>query len=226
MITQRPMVFIVNGNTHMRERLRAAVTQDGLDAVLFASATQYLAAQLPQLSACLVADLILPDMSGLELQRRVAATRPIVFWSYDADLSSAIHAVKAGAVDVLSASASDTDILRAVHIALDQDRASRLDRERLASLNQRFSILTSREREVLKLVVSGLMNKQVAAKLGISQITVKSHRRRIMQKMVARSFADLVRMAGQLETSPVQLEKTCVSRASGFMHDAVAVALA
>jgi FixJ family two-component response regulator len=226
MSTQRPMVFIVNGNTCMRERLRAAVTQEGLGAVLFATAAQYLAARMPEPPACLVADLILPDMSGLELQRRVAATRPIVFWSYDADLSSAIHAIKAGAVDVLPASASDMDILRAVHVAIDQDRATRLDRERLASLRLRFSVLSAREREVLKLVVSGLMNKQVAARLGISQITVKAHRGRIMKKMAARSFADLVRMTGQLEISLVQLEKSRVPRAIGCVRDPATAAIA
>jgi len=197
---QRPMVFIVDGDASMRQRLRDLVASNGFQPVGFAFATEYLLARPPDVPACLVADLNLPDMTGLELQQRIAATHtPIVFCARKADVPTAVRAMKAGAVDVLAALASDEDLLHAVCIAVEKDRVRRFDRDRRAVLERRFSSMTPRECVVLQFVVSGLLNKQVAMKLGISEITVKTHRGRLMRKMAARSFADLVRMAAELE---------------------------
>lgn len=202
--TPEPVVFVVTSDADMRERLRA-VLGDGFQLAVFASAAQYLAGRQADRPACVVADLDLPDMTGLEFQRRIATThRPIIFWARNADLWSAVRAIKAGAVDVLAPSSGDGDLLYAVRIAIDQDRAARFTEDMPGSLRQRFSTITSRERQVLQLIVSGLLNKQVAFELGISEVTVKAHRGKIMRKMAARSFADLVRMAGELGLAIIQ----------------------
>jgi FixJ family two-component response regulator len=210
--TPEPVVFVVTSDADMRERLRA-VLRDDFRLAVFSSAAQYLADRQSDRPACVVADLNLPDMTGLEFQRRIASThRPVIFWARNADLWSAVRAIKAGAVDVLAPSSSDGDLLCAVRIAIDQDRAVRFTDDRLAGLRQRFSTITSRERQVLQLIVSGLLNKQVALELGIREVTVKVHRGKIMRKMAARSFADLVRMAGELGLAIIQRARSGAAR--------------
>jgi FixJ family two-component response regulator len=195
----KQMVFIVNGDSHMRERLHEILASDDLHAVSFASAAEYTAFRKPDLPACLILDVVLPDVSGLDLQQRIAETdAPIVFVTRQADVSCSVRAIKAGAVDFLTTPLEMRDLQQAVRAAINQDRVTRLARKEHTELQQRFSRLTPRERQVLQLVVSGLLNKQAASELGISETTLQIHRGRIMQKMAADSFADLVRMAATL----------------------------
>src|SRR6266446_10781049 len=194
------IVFVVDDDSRMREAVHELLTGAELNVVTFGSAAEYLAFARPELPACLVLDVHLPDINGLDLQRQIAAEHHphIVFITGHGDVPSAVRALKAGAVDFLTKPFSESDLLGAIQAALAQDRAALLKKGTLAALQQRFSALTPREREVLPLVVSGLLNKQAAGQLGISEVTLQIHRSRIMQKMAADSFADLVRMAGQL----------------------------
>jgi FixJ family two-component response regulator len=199
MSAPKQMVFIVNGDSHMRERLQEIIACDELHVVSFASAAEYTAFRKPDLPACLILDVVLPDVSGLDLQERIAETdAPILFVTRQVDVSCLVRAVKAGAVDFLTTPLKTEDLLQAVRAAIDEDRVTRRAREERAKLKQRLSRLTPRERQVLPLVVSGLLNKQAALQLGISETTLQIHRGRIMKKMGAESFADLVRMAATL----------------------------
>jgi FixJ family two-component response regulator len=184
----------------MREALHELLTSAELNVVTFGSAAEYLAFARPELPACLVLDVELPDINGLDLQRQIAAEHPapIVFITGHGDVPRSVRALKAGAVDFLTKPFSESDLLGAIQAALAQDREARQQRLNLAALQQRFSALTPREREVLPLVVSGLLNKQAAGELGISEVTLQIHRGRIMHKMKAESLAELVRMAGTL----------------------------
>ena len=169
--------------------------------VAFGSAGDYVEADKPDLLACLILDVELPDINGLEFQRQIAEGEhpPIVFITGHGDVPSSVRALKAGAVDFLTKPFSDADLMTAVQTALDQDRQDRSTRAELGALRRRYLDLTPREREVLTLVVSGLLNKQAATELGISEVTLEVHRRNIMQKMAAASLADLVRMAERLK---------------------------
>jgi FixJ family two-component response regulator len=195
------IVFVVDDDYRVREALYDLLTSVDLHATTFGSAAEYIQFPKPQLPACLILDVELPDINGLDLQRQIAAGQhpPIVFVTGHGDIPSSVRAIKAGAIDFLTKPFSEQDLLQAVHLAIAQDRAARLQSAELAQLRQRFSSLTPRERQVLPLVVSGLHNKQAAAKLGISEITLQIHRSRIMHKMAAVSLAELVRMAGKLE---------------------------
>jgi FixJ family two-component response regulator len=205
MSAPKQMVFIVNGDSHMRERLQEIIACDELHVVSFASAAEYTAFRKPDLPACLILDVVLPDVSGLDLQERIAETdAPILFVARQVDVSCLVRAVKAGAVDFLTTPLKTEDLLQAVRVAIDEDRVTRRAREERAKLKQRLSRLTPRERQVLPLVVSGLLNKQAALQLGISETTLQIHRGRIMQKMGAESFADLVRMAATLRVPLVR----------------------
>ena len=172
-----------------------------MHAVTFGSAAEYMAYPKPDVPACLVLDVELPDINGLDLQSQIAqGNHPqIVFITGHGDIPTSVRAIKAGAVDFLTKPFKEADLMRAIHAAIAQDRDARRKRAELAELRQRLSSLTPREREVLPLVVSGLLNKQAAAELGISEITIQIHRGKIMQKMGAGSLAELVRMAGTLE---------------------------
>src|SRR5256712_7887322 len=194
------IVFVVDDDSRMREALHELLTAAELNVATFGSAAEYLAFARPELPACLVLDVHLPDINGLDLQRQIAAEHHphIVFITGHGDVPSSVRALKAGAVDFLTKPFSEADLMGAIQTALAQDRGARLDRGKLATLQQRFSTLTPREREVLPLVVSGLLNKQAAAELGISEVTLQIHRGKIMHKMEAGSFAELVRMAGTL----------------------------
>jgi FixJ family two-component response regulator len=194
------VVFIVDDDQRIREALGELLEAHGTRAVAFGSAGEYVSAEKPDLPACLVLDVELPDINGLELQRQIAEGDhpPIVFITGHGDIPSSVRAIKHGAVDFLTKPFSDADLMRAINTAISEDRIRRSDRAELSELRQRYLELTPREREVLPLVVSGLLNKQAASELGISEVTLQIHRRNVMQKMGAASLADLVRIAERL----------------------------
>ena len=196
-------VYVVDDDVRMCEALRELFTSLGVASVTFGSVAEYVAYQKPDLPACLILDVELPDISGLDFQRQLgdAYHPPIVFITGHADIPSSVRAIKAGAVDFLAKPFSQPDLMAAVDAAIVRDRHARLERAERARLQQRYSSLTPRESQVLPLIVSGLLNKQAAAELGISEVTLQIHRSRIMRKMAADSFADLVRMAGQLNVA-------------------------
>lgn len=195
------IVFVVDDDRGVRDALSMLLVSSDLRSVAFGSAAEFLAYPKPDLPACLVLDVQLPDISGLELQRLMSeGDHPhIVFVTGHADIPSTVRAIKSGAVDFLTKPFKDADLLRAIQSALAQNRETRQKRAELAGLRQRLSRLTPRERDVLPLVVGGLLNKHAAAELGISEVTFQIHRGNIMRKMEAGSLAELVRMAGALE---------------------------
>ena len=201
MIEEDQIVFIVDDDYRVREALCELLTSRGLRAVSFGSASEYVAFAKPDLPACLILDVELPDINGLDFQKQIANEPhpPIVFITGYGDIPSSVRAIKSGAADFLTKPFSEPDLLGAIRTAITQDCKSRQARAELAELRHRFSSLTSREREVLPLVVSGLLNKQAAAELGISEVTLQIHRSKIMNKMKAASLADLVRFAEKLQ---------------------------
>jgi FixJ family two-component response regulator len=201
MIVEEQIVFIVDDDQHMCEALCELLTPLGLRALAFGSAAEYGDFPRPDLPACLVLDVELPDISGLEFQEQIADGDhpPIVFITGRGDISSSVRAMKGGAIDFLTKPFRQSELIEAIHAAIRQDCTFRLERAKLAKLKQRFSSLTPREREVLPLVASGLLNKQAATELEISEVTLQIHRGRIMQKMEAASLADLVRIAEKLK---------------------------
>jgi len=196
-----PIVFIVDDDRRICEALSELLATFDLHVVTFGSAAEYIAYPKPDVPACLILDVELPDINGLDLQSQTAqGNHPqIVFITGHGDIPSSVRAIKAGAVDFLTKPFSEADLMRAIHAAIAQDRDARRKRAELVELRQRLTSLTPREREVLPLVVSGLLNKQAAAELGISEVTIQIHRGKIMHKMRAGSLAELVRMAGMLE---------------------------
>jgi len=198
--TERPMVFVVDDDQRVREALSNLLSSAGYLVATFASAAAFLAFEKPDHPGCLVLDLNLPGVSGLELQEQLAAAPapPIVFITGHGDVPSTVRAMKKGAVEFLQKPFTETDLLRAIDAAIALDQTARLKRSELGILRERYALLTPRERDVLPLVVSGLLNKQTAAELGTSEITVRVHRGQIMRKMAARSLPDLVRMADKL----------------------------
>jgi FixJ family two-component response regulator len=201
MIVDEVIVFIVDDDQHMREALCELMASLGMRALAFGSAADYHGFPRPDLPACLVLDVELPDINGLEFQEQTADGDhpPIVFITGHGDIPSSVRAMKGGAIDFLTKPFRGAALIEAIHAAIDQDRVSRLERAELAKLQRRLCRLTPREREVLPLVASGLLNKQAAAELGISEVTLQIHRSKIMQKMEAASLADLVRIAEKLE---------------------------
>jgi len=199
------IVFIVDDDDALREALCELLAANGVRSVPFSSAGDYIDSNKPDLPACLILDIELPDINGLELQRQIAQGDhpPIVFITGHGDIPSSVRAIKHGAVDFLTKPFSDTALLSAIRSAIAQDRETRAKRAELKLLKQRYHELSPRERDVLPLVVSGLLNKQAAAELGISEVTLQIHRRNVMQKMAASSLADLVRIAERLEI-PIQ----------------------
>jgi FixJ family two-component response regulator len=198
-----PIVFIVDDDHRVREALSSLISSLQLRVASFGSAAEFLESDKPDAPACLILDLQLPDLSGLELQRKLAGidAPPIVFITGHGDIPSSVKAMKAGAIEFLSKPFSEEDLLKAIDAALAVDRAARQKRSELAELQQHYSLLTPREREVLPFVVAGFANKQTAADLGTSEITIGVHRGQIMRKMRARSLAELVRMADKLGVS-------------------------
>jgi FixJ family two-component response regulator len=195
------IVFIVDDDRRICEALSELLSTFDTPVVTFGSAAEYIAYPKPDIPACLVLDVQLPDINGLDLQNQIGqGNHPrIVFITGYGDIPSSVRAIKAGAVDFLTKPFTEADLMRAINAAIAQDGDGRRKRAELAELRQRLSRLTPREREVLPLIVSGLLNKQAAVELGISEITIQIHRGKIMQKMGAASLAELVRMAGTLE---------------------------
>jgi FixJ family two-component response regulator len=200
-MTTDSVVLIVDDDRGLREALQDLLAAAGLHSVGFDSAASYKAHPTPEVPACLLLDVELPDISGLDLQRQMASGYhpPIIFVTGHGDIPSGVRAIKAGALDFLTKPFDERQLLKLVAAALEQDRARRAELAALHSLQQRFQSLTPREREVLPLVVSGLLNKQAAAHLGISVVTFQLHRTKVMRKMCADSLADLVRIAGSLQ---------------------------
>ena len=195
------VVFVVDDDAQVRESLKNLVRSVGLRVEAFASAQEFLKTNRPDMPGCLVLDVRLQGLSGLDLQKRMAEANmeiPIVFITGHADIPMTVQAMKAGAVEFLTKPFRDQDLLDAVQQALERDRKAREQRANIEELHSRYRSLTPREREVMALVVTGLLNKQIAGELGTSETTIKIHRHQVMEKMGAGSLAELVRMADRL----------------------------
>jgi FixJ family two-component response regulator len=200
---REPLVFIVEDDESMRRALSNLFQSVGLEVQLFGSASEMLQGELPDVASCLVLDIRLPGLSGLDFQAELAKANihiPIIFMTGHGDIPMSVRAMKGGAVDFLTKPFRDQDMLDAVTVAIERDRKRRETDKIVTNLQTHFETLTPREREILAFVSSGLMNKQIAAELGLAEITVKIHRGHIMKKMGAKSLADLLRKAETLGT--------------------------
>jgi FixJ family two-component response regulator len=207
------VVFVVDDDSSVREAIKSLISLVGLRVETFETAQEFLQSKRPDVPGCVVLDVELPGLSGLDLQRELAAhgvKLPIIFITGHGDIPTSVRAMKAGALEFLTKPFHDQDLLDAIRQALERDRAARRHSKEIAELRERSDALTSRETEVMSLVVAGLLNKQIAAELGISEVTVKIHRGRVMNKMGAQSLAELVRMTERLEipTAKDQSAKT------------------
>jgi FixJ family two-component response regulator len=204
MATAKPIVFIVDDDAWVREALETLIRDEGLQPETFASAQEFLDHPRASTPSCLVLDISLPGLNGLELQKRVAVERtdmPIIFITGHGDIPMSVGAMKAGAVEFLTKPFNDEVLLTAIRQALERSRLALAQGAEMQELRERYASLTPRERDVMALVVSGLLNKQVAGDLGITESTVKAHRGQVMQKMKANSVADLVKMTARLHQS-------------------------
>ena len=197
------IAYLLDDDIRIRESLTSLFVSCGRKLLTFANAPEYLAYPKPEIPGCLILDLELPGMSGLELQAALRGTfgPPIIVLTGHGDVSSSVKAMKAGAVEFLQKPFDPDDLIVALDFAINLDREARLKREELKEIGQRYANLSPREKDVLPLVVSGLLNKQTADKLGLCEITVRIHRSNIMRKMKADSLADLVRLAGKLDVN-------------------------
>jgi FixJ family two-component response regulator len=196
------IVFVVDDDPSIREAIKSLISLEGLRVETFGSAQEFLRNERPDLPGCVVLDVEMPGLSGLDLQRELAAhgvKLPIIFITGYGDIPMSVRAMKAGATEFLTKPFRDQDLLDAIQQALERDRDARQHSKEIAEVRQRFDALTAREREVMSLVVAGWLNKQIGFELKISEITVKIHRGRVMNKMGAQSLAELVRMTERLE---------------------------
>jgi RNA polymerase sigma factor (sigma-70 family) len=202
-MTGAPVVFVVDDDPSVRSSLKLLIGSEGLQVESFDSADTFLQRKPPDAPSCLVLDVRLRGLSGLDFQRQLAARNiriPIVFITGHGDIPMTVKAMKAGAIEFLTKPFRDQDLLDAVRTGLERDRARREREKQVTDLQQRFNLLTPREQEVISMVVSGMLNKQIAGQLGTAENTVKVHRSRAMEKMRAQSFAELVRMIETLKS--------------------------
>ena len=208
MLHVTPIVFVVDDDVSVRESLELLIRCEGWQPATFASAQEFLACPRVLVPSCLVLDVSLPGLNGLDLQKRVAVERtdmPIIFITGHGDVPMTVQAMKAGAVEFLTKPFNDDVLLSAIRAALERSRVALSLEAEMRVLRDRYASLSQRERQVMALVVSGLLNKQVGGELGISEITVKAHRGKVMQKMKADSLADLVKMAARLRPAPAAI---------------------
>jgi FixJ family two-component response regulator len=201
MSEERPTIFVVDDDASMREALKNLLRSVGLEVQTFSSAQEFLSSERSKAAGCLVLDVRLPGLSGLDLQRELAQANvqiPIVFITAHGDIQMSVRAMKAGAVEFLTKPFRDQDLLDAVQQAVDRDRALRVQQAEMAELRERYESLSPREQEVMARVVRGLLNKQIAGELGISEATVKMHRGQLMHKMGAGSLAGLIEISQKL----------------------------
>jgi RNA polymerase sigma factor (sigma-70 family) len=201
-MTAAPVVFVVDDDASVRSSIKFLLSTVGLQAQTFDSADSFLHKHRLEVPSCLVLDVRLPGLSGLDFQRELAARNiciPIVFLTGHGDIPMSVRAMKAGAVEFLTKPFRDQDLLDAVRVALDRDRARREQETEMTDLRRRFDSLTSREQEVVSMVVAGMLNKQIAAELGTAESTVKVQRSRAMEKMQAESLADLIKMIQKVQ---------------------------
>jgi FixJ family two-component response regulator len=205
---EKPIVFVVDDDASAREALEGLIRSAGLRVQMFASGQEFLRYKLPNVPSCLVLDVRMPGLSGLELQTRLTEIKPVIpviFITGHGDVPMSVQAMKAGAVEFLMKPYIDDNLLEAIQQALEKDAANRQEHAHSRALHERHDLLTPREREVMAHVVSGLLNKQIAAELGTSEITIKVHRGQVMHKMKAASLADLVKMSEELRRDGVSL---------------------
>jgi FixJ family two-component response regulator len=209
MAEPQPSVVVIDDDPDIREALRSLLQSVGLQGRVFASVPEFLKSGRPDGPTCLVLDVRLPGRSGLDFQRELSAANidlPIIFITAHADVAMSVRAMKGGALEFLTKPIRDQDLLDAIQLGLERDRARREGDKALAALQERFETLTPREREVMTEVLKGRLNKQIAGDIGVSEVTVKAHRGQVMRKMKASSLLDLARMAEKLKLTPETLQ--------------------